>query len=88
MDFHIVESEAEHPAIMGVHESMMAIGVFGTVPWLLSMLGKIPGAAAGYSRFTGWCHDQLQEKDDGDPCAPPGDQAIEEDARLLIIAGR
>lgn len=30
----------------------------------------------------------LKAKEDGDPCAPPGDQAIEEDARLLIIAGR
>ncbi|OBS15711.1 hypothetical protein FPOA_13494 [Fusarium poae] len=113
-DFHMVESETEHPAIKGVHESMMAIGVLGTVPWLLSMLGKIPGAAGGYARFTRWCHEQLQEKrkiiasekaslkdqdpqdimswlvkamEDGDPCAPPGDQAVEEDARLLIIAG-
>ncbi|GKU09605.1 unnamed protein product, partial [Fusarium langsethiae] len=113
-DFQMVESETEHPAIKGVHESMMAIGVLGTVPWLLSMLGKIPGAAGGYARFTRWCHEQLQEKrkiiaseraslkdqdpqdimswlvkamEDGDPCAPPGDQAVEEDARLLIIAG-
>lgn len=61
-DFHMVENETEHSAIKGVHESMMAIGVFGTVPWLLSMLGKIPGAAGGYLRFTQWCHDQLQEK--------------------------
>ena len=30
----------------------------------------------------------LKAKEDGDPCAPPGDQALEEDARLLIIAGR
>jgi hypothetical protein len=58
----MVENETEHPAIKGVHESMMAIGVVGTVPWLLAMLGKIPGAAGGYARFTGWCHDQLQEK--------------------------
>ncbi|GKU12713.1 unnamed protein product [Fusarium langsethiae] len=113
-DFHMVENETEHPAIKGVHESMMAIGVLGTVPWVLSMAGKIPGAAGGYARFTRWCHEQLQEKrkiiasekaslkdqeprdimswllkakEDGDPCAPPGDQAVEEDARLLIIAG-
>lgn len=30
----------------------------------------------------------LKAKEDGDPCAPPGDRALEEDARLLIIAGR
>ncbi|CAI6065999.1 unnamed protein product [Clonostachys chloroleuca] len=113
-DFHMVEREVEDPAIQGVHESMFAIGVFGTVPWLLSMLGKIPGAAGGYNKYTKWCHDELQEKrqillsemaslkdqeprdimtwllkakEQGDPCAPPGDLAIEEDARLLIIAG-
>ncbi|GKU14272.1 unnamed protein product, partial [Fusarium langsethiae] len=61
-DFHMVENETEHPAIKGVHESMMAIGVLGTVPWVLSMAGKIPGAAGGYARFTRWCHEQLQEK--------------------------
>ncbi|KAM0293758.1 hypothetical protein ACHAPM_011480 [Fusarium culmorum] len=110
----MVEDETEHPAIKGVHESMMAIGVLGTVPWVLSMLGKIPGAAGGYARFTRWCHEQLQEKrkiiasekaslkdqdprdimswllkakEDGKSCAPLGDQAMEEDARLLIIAG-
>lgn len=58
----MVEKETEDPAIVGVHESMAAIGIVGTVPWLLAMLGKIPGLAPGYARFTGWCHDQLQEK--------------------------
>lgn len=58
----MVEREVEDPAIQGVHESMFAIGVFGTVPWLLSMLGKIPGAAGGYNKYTKWCHDELQEK--------------------------
>lgn len=58
----MLEDEAEHPAIEGVHESMMAIGVVGTVPWLLAMLGKVPGAASGYVHFTTWCRDQLREK--------------------------
>ena len=58
----MLEDETEHPAIQGIHQSMMAIGVLGTVPWLLSMLGKIPGAAGGYLRFTTWCHDQVKEK--------------------------
>lgn len=61
-DFHMLESESEHPAIKGVHESMLAIGVLGTVPWLLSMISKVPGAAASFSRFTTWCHEELQEK--------------------------
>lgn len=58
----MLESGSEHPAIKGVHDSMLAIGVLGTVPWLLSMISKVPGAAAGFSRFTTWCHQQLQEK--------------------------
>ena len=58
----MLESGDEHPAIRGVHDSMTAIGVLGTVPWLLSMLSKIPGAAGGYLKFTAWCHQQLQEK--------------------------
>lgn len=33
----------------------------------------------------GWL---LKAMDDNDPCAPPGPLAVEEDARLLIIAGR
>ncbi|KAL7811419.1 cytochrome P450 [Trichoderma gracile] len=113
-DFHMLELEIEHPAIKGVHESMLAIGVLGTMPWLLSMISKVHGAAAGFSRFTAWCHQQLQEKrkivaseaaalkdqdprdiiswlikalNEGDPSAPPGEMAIQEDARLLIIAG-
>ncbi|KAH0524178.1 hypothetical protein TsFJ059_009080 [Trichoderma semiorbis] len=113
-DFHMLELESEHLAIKGVHESMLAIGVLGTVPWLLSMISKVPGAAASFSRFTTWCHRELQKKreivaseaaalkdqdprdiiswllkalNEGDPSAPPGEIAIQEDARLLIIAG-
>lgn len=33
----------------------------------------------------GWL---LKAMDENDPCAPPGPLAVEEDARLLIIAGR
>ncbi|PNP40611.1 hypothetical protein TGAMA5MH_07608 [Trichoderma gamsii] len=114
-DFHMLESGSEHPAIKGVHDSMLAIGVLGTAPWLLSMISKVPGAAAGFSRFTAWCHQQLQEKrkvvaheaamfkdrdprdviswlikafSEGDSSAPPGEMAMQEDARLLIITGR
>lgn len=58
----MLKSGEEHSAIRGVHDSMLAIGVLGTVPWLLSMLSKIPGAAGGYLKFTAWCHQQLQEK--------------------------
>ncbi|KAL7928133.1 cytochrome P450 [Trichoderma chlorosporum] len=112
--FDMLELESEHPAIKGIHESMLAIGVLGTVPWLLSMISKIPGAASGFSRSTRWCHQELQNKrqvmaseaatlkdqvprdiisyllkglNEGDASAPPGEEAIQEDARLLIIDG-
>ncbi|KAL7966625.1 cytochrome P450 [Trichoderma sp. SZMC 28014] len=113
-DFHMLKSGSEHPAIKGVHDSMLAIGVLGTAPWLLSMISKVPGVAAGFSRFRAWCHQQLQEKrkavaheaatfkdrdpqdiiswlikafNEGNPSAPTGEMAMQEDARLLIIAG-
>ncbi|KAI1859785.1 hypothetical protein JX265_010234 [Neoarthrinium moseri] len=61
-DFHMLESEIEHPAIRGLHDNMAAVGVLGTVPWLLSMLSKIPGATGSYSNFMDWCGQQLEEK--------------------------
>ncbi|EHK20796.1 uncharacterized protein TRIVIDRAFT_59079 [Trichoderma virens Gv29-8] len=114
-DFHMLEQESEHPAIKGVHESMLAIGVLGTVPWLLSMISKVPGAAASFSRFTTWCHQELQKKreimaneaamlkdqdqdprdiiswllkalNEGDPSAPPGEIAIQEDAPIPLAS--
>jgi hypothetical protein len=33
-----------------------------TVPWLLNVLGSIPGAAAGYSEFFSFCAGQIREK--------------------------
>ncbi|RFU23751.1 hypothetical protein B7463_g12587, partial [Scytalidium lignicola] len=61
-DFHMLESGHEHPAIKGLHDNMTAVGVLGTVPWLMSMLSKIPGATGSYARFTDWCGQELKEK--------------------------
>lgn len=58
----MLESGQEHSAIRGLHENMTAVGVLGTVPWLMSMLSKIPGATGSYSRFTDWCGQELKEK--------------------------
>ncbi|KAL6854541.1 cytochrome P450 [Trichoderma novae-zelandiae] len=108
-DFHMLESTSYHPAIKGVHKTMSFIGVLSTVPWLIYMIGSIPGLTT-FNRFSMWCHDEVSEKrkvlavgkekepqdvmswllkamDDNDPSAPPGEQAVQEDARLLIIAG-
>ncbi|KAJ3544539.1 hypothetical protein NM208_g2999 [Fusarium decemcellulare] len=61
-DFEMLNSGKKHPAIEGLHDNMAAVGVLGTVPWLMSMLSKIPGATGSYSRFTDWCGRELQAK--------------------------
>lgn len=32
------------------------------VPWLLNLLGCVPGATAGYSKFFKWCADEMESK--------------------------
>ncbi|KAF4468469.1 benzoate 4-monooxygenase cytochrome [Fusarium albosuccineum] len=61
-DFEMLNSGKKHPAIEGLHDNMAAVGVLGAVPWLMSMLSKIPGATGSYSRFTDWCGRELQAK--------------------------
>ncbi|KAK7427043.1 hypothetical protein QQZ08_006470 [Neonectria magnoliae] len=61
-DFDMLSSVHKHPAIKGLHDNMTAVGVLGTVPWLMSMLSKIPGATGSYSRFTDWCGRELEAK--------------------------
>lgn len=69
----MLESGHEHPAIQGLHDNMAAVGVLGTVPWLMSMLSKIPGATGSYSRFTDWCGNELKAKRRvGRSCVGPG----------------
>ncbi|KAL7812160.1 cytochrome P450 [Trichoderma aethiopicum] len=108
-DFHMLESTSYHPAIQGVHRTMSFIGISSTVPWLIYMIGSIPGLTT-FNRFSMWCRDEVDEKrkalamnkekepqdvmswllkaiNERDPSAPPSEQAVQEDARLLIIAG-
>jgi hypothetical protein len=61
-DFGNLSSGREHPAIKAVHDHMLLIGVVSHVPWLLNLLGRIPGAAAGYRSFFRWCADQIEAK--------------------------
>ncbi|KAF2493710.1 putative benzoate 4-monooxygenase cytochrome P450 [Lophium mytilinum] len=61
-DFNNLTSGVEHPAIAAVHEHMTMLGVLSNVPWLLNLLGSIPGAAAGYSGFFNWCGSQIKDK--------------------------
>jgi hypothetical protein len=61
-DFNNLTSGVEHSAIKGVHSHMTMLGIMSTVPWLLNVLGSIPGAAAGYSEFFSFCAGQIREK--------------------------
>lgn len=108
-DFSNLSSGQEHPAIKGVHDHMTMLGILSTVPWLLNVLGSIPGAAAGYQSFFSFCANEIQAKNktwdkeqypqdiiswllkavkDKDVCASPSPEALEDDTRVVIIAGR
>lgn len=61
-DFGGLKSGIEHPAIKGIHDHMTVLGIMATVPWLLNIAGKIPGATAGYAPFFSWCEEQVKAK--------------------------
>lgn len=61
-DFDCLARGVEHSAIKGVHEHMTVLGIVSTVPWLLNIIGSIPGAGAGYTEFFAVCADQIREK--------------------------
>ncbi|OCL06104.1 cytochrome P450 [Glonium stellatum] len=61
-DFNNLGSGTEHPAIKAVHEHMAVLGVMSNVPWMLNLLGSLPGATAGYSGFFNWCGNEIREK--------------------------
>jgi hypothetical protein len=61
-DFNNLNTGVEHSAIKGVHSHMTMLGIMSTVPWLLNVLGSIPGAAAGYTEFFSFCAGQIREK--------------------------
>ncbi|KAL1979470.1 hypothetical protein VTN96DRAFT_5729 [Rasamsonia emersonii] len=107
-DFEMLTQETEHAAVKGLHDHMIAIGILATMPWLVNVLGTIPGVAGSYKAFFDYCSNQLREKQkttskdqdprdiiswllkakyEGDGSAPPGDAAMGEDSRLLIVAG-
>lgn len=39
---------------------MNVLGVMCHVPWLLNLMGKIPGAAAAYQEFFSWCGSEIE----------------------------
>lgn len=61
-DFDNLATGKEHPAIKGIHDHMLILGILSNVPWLLNIIGSIPGAAAGYTGFFNWCSSEIKEK--------------------------
>lgn len=60
-DFGMVDSGTEHEAIAALHGQMIAVGVLGTVPWLLSLLAKLP-VSGGFGIFMNFCISELDKK--------------------------
>ncbi|KAI0110549.1 monooxygenase [Hypoxylon sp. NC0597] len=61
-DFGCVAGGKTHPAIKSIHDHMHFLGIGSHVPWLLNVLGNIPGATKGYIPFWDHCHSQLEAK--------------------------
>ncbi|KAF2730514.1 cytochrome P450 [Polyplosphaeria fusca] len=107
-DFGNLASGAAHPGIQAIHKHMNMMGILSMMPWLLNILGSIPGAAKGFASFFDFCGTQMEEKARGwdpqkepgdiaswlvkavmekDVSAPPTKEALDDDSRILIIAG-
>ncbi|KAE8357001.1 cytochrome P450 [Aspergillus coremiiformis] len=107
-DFNNLTTGEQHPAIKALSDHMQPIGILTHVPWLLNLIGKIPGALAGYRDFFKWCTDQIDNKRQNwdsekppqdiiswllksfiekDSSASPSESALNDDSRLIIIAG-
>ncbi|KAK8079286.1 hypothetical protein PG994_003093 [Apiospora phragmitis] len=62
-DFNMLNSQKEHPAIVALHNSLSILAIVGgSLPWLLGMLTRIPGASTGYQEFIEWCGGELQAR--------------------------
>ncbi|KAH8822588.1 cytochrome P450 [Flagelloscypha sp. PMI_526] len=61
-NFGAMETGKQHSVMKGIHEVMWTLGVFATAPWLVRILGAIPGAASEYMNFFHFCERQVAEK--------------------------
>lgn len=61
-DFNNLRTGLEHPAIKGIHDHMIVLAILSHVPWLPNIMGRIPGATAGYFWFFKWCADEIKSK--------------------------
>jgi hypothetical protein len=61
-DFRQLEDACELSAIKGLHDQMGVLGLLSPLPWLLSLLGSIPGLSGSYGLFMDYCAEQVKEK--------------------------
>ncbi|KAK7966264.1 uncharacterized protein PG986_000541 [Apiospora aurea] len=64
VDFQMLHTGVEHPAVDGLHWAMATAGVVTNFPWLMNMLRVIPGATGRFQQFADWCYEQVDVKRD------------------------
>ncbi|ROV98453.1 hypothetical protein VPNG_08525 [Cytospora leucostoma] len=64
MQFNMLKTGIEHPAVDGLHWAMATAGLVTTLPWLMNMLRVIPGATGKFENFASWCYEQVKLKQD------------------------
>ncbi|KAK7932274.1 hypothetical protein PG985_002986 [Apiospora marii] len=55
------EGDRPHPALMNLRKAHAVLGSLRFVPWLLSLLLKIPGAGGNFAPFLKLCEDVMNE---------------------------
>ncbi|KAI1660589.1 cytochrome P450 [Daldinia decipiens] len=64
-DFGCVSSGTNHPAIQSIRDHMHILGVLSHIPWLLNIVGRIPGASKSYRPLFSYCQSQVEKKREG-----------------------
>ncbi|KAL4910296.1 hypothetical protein BDW74DRAFT_186367 [Aspergillus multicolor] len=73
-EFNNLSTGVEHPGIKAVHDHMAILGVMGHIPWLLNIIGHLPGATSAMAEFFSWCEDEIVQKfKNWDINSPPRD---------------
>ncbi|KUI63677.1 Tryprostatin B 6-hydroxylase [Cytospora mali] len=108
-DFGNLTTGIEHSAIKPIHAHIKVFGVLSPLPWLMNILGSIPGAASAYNEIFSFCADEIRAKQkvwdsekypddivswllkavhEQDISAAPSVEALDDDARIVLLAGR
>lgn len=60
--FDMLKSGERHWALDLLEEGMKPVGIFTPTPWLIPVLSRIPGTAAGYKKFIAFCAEQVEKR--------------------------